>query len=70
MMNAAEFNVGDSAFFGEGDWNDSKRELFEVFNEYANSQDPRWQFQVERSVIGDKSHNPPKKDQYVIERIR
>jgi Uma2 family endonuclease len=70
MINANEMNVGDSAFFGDGEWNDSKRELLDIFNNYANSQDPRWQFQVERCVIGDKSHNPPKRDQYIITRTR
>ena len=70
MINANEMNVGDSAFFGDGEWNDTKRELLELFNQFANLQEPKWQFQVERSVIGDKSHNPPIKDQYVIERIR
>lgn len=70
MINAGEINVGDSAFFVEGEWNDTKRDLLELFNRFANLHEPKWQFQVNRSVIGDKSHNPPIKDQYVIERIR
>jgi len=70
MIDVSKMNVGDSVPFGEGDWNDSKRELLSVVNEFANSQDPRWQFQAERSEIGDKSHNPPNKDKYILTRIR
>ena len=70
MIDASKMNVGDSVPFCEGEWNASKRELFSVINNFANSQEPRWQFQVERLEIGDKSHNPPNKDKYVLTRLR
>ena len=70
MKNPAEFKLNDSEFFGDGDWDDKKRELMQTFADYASQQDPRWQFQVDRVYIGDKSHNPPNRDKYNITRIR
>lgn len=70
MIDASKMNIGDSVPFGDGDWNDAKRDLLSTINEFANTQEPRWQFQVDRSEIGNRSHNPPSKDKYILTRLR
>lgn len=67
MIDFSNMKVGDDAPIGSGDWNDAKREILAVAQEFGDSQEPRWQFQANRSLIGTPS---PKNDEYVIERIR
>lgn len=67
MIDFSAAKIGDSFPIGKGDWNDEKRELLAIANEFADTKNPRWQFQANRVMVGTPS---PKNDEYVIERIR
>ncbi len=55
--------VGDKIPFGEGNWGDGHREKLEVAREFSNSQESRWQFQVNSTASGAKFS-------YNLERIK
>lgn len=67
MIDFANMKVGDVAPICKGDWDDTKREILSAAQEFGDLQEPRWQFQANRILIGTPS---PKNDEYVIERIR
>ena len=69
-MDFSKFRIGDKEPIPGSTWDDSMREILAAAAEFANKQEPRWQFQADRVEIGNKSTNPPTKDKYVIERIR
>ncbi len=70
MINFSGMNVGDEVALPAGEWDDGLRAIFEQAKEFMRLEHPDWQFEADRVHIGNKSTNPPTKDQYVIRRIR
>lgn len=68
MIDLENMKVGDKIHMGDDEWDDDMRELLNSANEFANAQEPRWQFQSERYFYaGNKSG---KGDKYHLERLR
>lgn len=70
MIDFSKMEVGDKVNLTPGEWSDSLREIFEIAKQFVVNVQPTWQFHAVRVQIGNKSTNPPTKDQYVIERIK
>lgn len=70
MIDFAAMNVGDKYTLDSDEWNDEMRIVLDQATEFANSKEPRWQFQFARASIGNRSIRPPTKDVYEVERIR
>ena len=70
MIDFSQMKVGDKVNLPPGEWDDGLREIFEQAKQFVVNEQPTWQFQADRVHIGNKSTNPPTKDQYVIRRTR
>lgn len=70
MINYESMEVGQKITLGRGDWDKNFRSIYEEVNEFARSQEPRWQFQFNRLEPGNRSTNPPTMDLYEIERLK
>jgi len=70
MIDFSIMKVGDKIPLPIGFWDDSSRAVLADAKNFARLQDPKWQFQIDRIVVGNKSVSPPTKDQYIIERIK
>lgn len=64
----ASMKVGDKVHMGNDRWDDDLRSVMEAATEFANAQEPRWQFQAERYYWGGRDDG--KGDKYNLERIK
>ena len=68
MIDFASMKVGDKVHMGDDAWDDDLRAILNEATGFANEQEPRWQFQANRSYYAGRSDG--KGDKYDLERIR